>query len=54
MNFNNQVTFSYTGVLADGIAGGFQICSGDGGYNRKDINVSASGDATFEQVTTQC
>ena len=53
-SFDTQVTYSYTGVMANGIAGGFQICSGYGatnGYPRREISVSVSGDPQFLKNT---
>ena len=53
-SFAIEVEFSYTGVLANGIAGGFHVCSGYGaadGYPRREISVSVSGDPQFVKNT---
>ncbi len=48
------IDFSYTGTLAAGVAGGFQVCSGFGtdGHPRRDITISVSGDVSFNKNTS--
>jgi type IV fimbrial biogenesis protein FimT len=51
-DFSVAVTFSHTGELKDGTAGGFQICSGDAdGYPRRDISIMVGGEANLVKNT---
>lgn len=51
--FDVFVDYGYTGVLAGGVSGGFDICSGYGvdGYPRREIRISVSGDVVFLKNT---
>lgn len=52
-DFSVAVTFSHTGELKDGTAGGFQICSGDAdGYPRRDISIMVGGEANLIKNTS--
>ena len=52
-DFSVRVTFSHTGELKDGTAGGFQICSGDAdGYPRRDISIMVGGEANLTKNTS--
>ncbi|VAW59058.1 hypothetical protein MNBD_GAMMA11-1310 [hydrothermal vent metagenome] len=51
-NFESAVTFSYTGEIKKSANGGFQLCSGiEGGFPRREITVSVSGQTHFEKNT---
>jgi type IV fimbrial biogenesis protein FimT len=51
--FDVFVDYGYTGVLAGGLAGGFNVCSGYGadGYPRRELRISVSGDVVFLKNT---
>ncbi len=52
--FDIFVDYGFTGVLAGGLAGGFNVCSGYGGtdgYPRREIRISVSGDVVFQKNT---
>ncbi len=56
-SFDIFVDFSYTGILSNGVSGGFNICSGyaTNGYPRREITISASGDAVFNKnLSVKC
>lgn len=51
------IDFSYTGTLAQGVAGGFDVCSGNttNSYAKREITISVSGDVVFNKdITDKC